>query len=123
MNEKTLGQKVNELLAIRDMKPADLHRATGLSTGLISDICNDKRTSVTIDTLRKLAKALNIHPAYFLEDRTVGPADILPHLTDEQRRFVLDPKRSLPWLGVGLEAEKLEITAKKIQEIIKIMSE
>ena len=121
--EKTLGDKINEILEIRQMTRADLARLSDLSTGLLSDICNNHRVSVTVDTLRKIAKALNIHPAYFLEEEAVGPADILPHLTEEQRKFVLDPKRSLPWIGISEEADRKGMSPDKIRQIIKIVSE
>ena len=121
--DKTIGDKINELLEIRDMKQMDLARATGISSGHISDLCNNKKTSVMVDTLQKIARALNIHSAYFLEDDTIGPADILPHLTEEQREFVLDPKRSLPWIGISEEADRKGMSPDKIRQIIKIVSE
>lgn len=86
-NEKTVGDKINEILEIRGLKQADLHRLTGISRGHISEICGNKRPSIMLDTVRRIAKALNIHPAYFLEEDTMGPSDILPHLTEEQDCF------------------------------------
>lgn len=121
--EKTLGDKINEILEIRKMNRAELARLSDLSTGLLSDICNNNRVSVTIDTLRKIAKAVNIHPAYFLEEDAVGPADILPHLTEDQREFVVDPARSLPWITISEEAERKGMSPDKIRQIIKLMSE
>jgi transcriptional regulator with XRE-family HTH domain len=119
---KTIGDKINELLRLRDLNRADLARLTDISTGHLSDICNNKKTSVTIDTLRRIAEALQIHPAYFLEDHALGPADILPHYSDEQRKFLLSQK-SLPWVKLSQEAYEKGLSPEKIREIIRIMSE
>ena len=117
MAEKTIGDKINELLKIRDIKQADLHRLSDLSTGLISDLCNNRRTSVSIETLRKIATALRIHPAYFLEERTIGPADILPHLTEEQIAFI-QKKGALPWIDLNKYAEEKGLTPERIRQAI-----
>ena len=120
---RTLGDKINELLRLRDMSQSQLAKDADMSRGVLSEICNNKRSSVTIDTLKKIAKALKIHPAYFLEDEAVGPADIMPHLTDEQRDFILNSNKSLPWIKLSQEADAKGLTPDKIRQIIRIMSD
>ncbi len=121
--QKTLGDKINEILNIKNINRSELSRLTGISTGLLSDICNNKRTSVTTDTLKRIARAVNIHPAYFLEEGTVSPADILPHLTEEERKFVLNPDIGLPWIKLSREASDKGLSPEKIKQIIKIILE
>lgn len=120
--EKTIGDKINELLELRDINRAELARQTDISTGHLSDICNNKKTSVTIDTLKRISDALHIHPAYFLEEHALGPADILPHFTEDERSFLLHQK-SLPWVKLSREAYEKGLSPEKIKQIIKIMSE
>ena len=120
--EKTIGDKIKELLEVRDITPAELSRRSHISTGLLADYINNRRTGMTVATLQRLAKALGIHPAYFIEDDTLGPADIMPHLTDEERSFVLS-KDNLPWLKLSKEAFEKGLTPEKIRQIINIMSE
>lgn len=118
----SIGSKIKELLGIRGMNQAALARKSGISTGLISEYISGKRPDMTVTTLKKIADALGIHPAYLIEELTIGPADILPHLTVEQREFVLS-KESLPWIKVSQEAEKTGITPEKMQSIIKLILE
>ncbi len=119
---KTIGDKIKELLEIRGMNQADLAKRCEMSSGLISEYINNKRTGMNVVTLQKISKALGIHASYFLEDEVIGPADILPHLTEEERDFVLN-KKSLPWLKVTQEAERKGLTPEKIRQMVDIMSE
>lgn len=117
-----IGGKIKELLSIRGISQAELARRSGISTGLISEYVNAKRDDMTVTTLKRLADALGIHPAYLIEEPTIGPADILPHLTGEQRDFILS-RESLPWIKVSQEADKTGITPEKMQSIIKLILE
>ena len=119
---KTIGDKINEILELRGMNRAELIRLTNISSGLMSDICNNKRTSVMVDTLKKIATALKVHPAYFLEDDTIGPKEILAHLPEEERTFVLD-NESLPWLRLNVEAKGKGVSIDKMRQFVKLMSE
>ncbi len=123
MESKTVGDKINELLEVRGMRQADLARLTGISKGHLSDVCSNKKTSVMLDTIRKIAKALNIHPAYFLEEDTVGPSFILEHLTQAQRQLILDPERGLPWIKLSEKAAKKGLSPEKIERIINAIIE
>ena len=67
---KTLGDKISELLEIRQLSQSQLAKEANMSRGVLNEICNNKRLSVTVDTLKNIARALSIHPAYFLEDDT-----------------------------------------------------
>lgn len=120
--QKTLGDKIKEILELKEMKQADLAKAAGLSTGVLSEICTNKRTSVTTETLKKIAKALDIHPAYFLEDDATGPKDLLSYLPEEERKFVIDSK-NLPWIKLTAEAKKKGLSPDKVRQIIELMSE
>ena len=119
---KTIGDKINEILELKGINRAELARLTDISTGHLSDICNNRKTSVMVDTLKKIADALNISPAYFLEDHTFGPSDILPHFNEEERKFLIN-KNSLPWVKVSQEAYEKGLSPDKIRQIIKLMSE
>lgn len=120
--DKTVGDKICELLQIRGMTKAELSRISGISTGLLSDICSNKRTSIMLDTAQRIAKALGIHPAFFFEEDTVGPADLLSHMTDDQKEFVLTTN-ALPWIKLSKEASEKGISPDKIKKIIDIVME
>ncbi len=107
---KTIGDKISEILKTKDMKQADLARRTGISTGLISAIINNQRTSVMVDTLQKIAKALSVPPAYFLEeDDTLSTPDILSSLSSLEQNLV-SGAGNLPWMfSVGLAKQEPEL--------------
>lgn len=118
----TIGDKIKELLEIRGMTQSELSKQSGISSGLISEYVSNKRTEMTVNTLRRIAETLRIHPAYFLEDDTIGPADMLPHLTEEEREFVLN-RQKLPWVKIAHAADKKGLAPAKIRQIIDIILE
>ena len=122
MKVKSIGDKINELLELKEMTQADLARLAGVSTGHLSDICTNKKTSLTVNTLKLIADALHIGTAYFLEDNVVGPADFLPHFDEDERKFLLSQK-SMPWVKLSKNAFEKGLNPEKIRQIISIMLE
>lgn len=119
---KTVGDKVTELLQTRKMSRADLARLTGLSTGLLSDICNNNRTSIVMETAQRIARALGIHPSYFFEEDVVGPANTFAHMTEEQKKIV-DRAEFLPWIGISQKAARKGIRPERFEKLIDIIVE
>lgn len=60
MPNKKFGDWLSERLAERNMKPADITRATGLDSGVLSNIINNKRQQPSVDSCRAIAHALEI---------------------------------------------------------------
>lgn len=103
---KTIGDKIREVLEAKGMKQADLARSTGISTGLISSIINNQRTSVMVDTLQKITKALDVPSSYFFEDETDVKPDILSALSEQEQGF-FPGEEKLPWIfAVDLNKQK-----------------
>jgi len=65
---QSLGDKIRYWLEVREMRPAELSRLSGVSRGLISDLLNNKRTTTTIQTIQKISRVLRVPPRYFMED-------------------------------------------------------
>ena len=61
---KTLGERIQNALDVRDMTQADLARSTGLSTGVIAMIVGGKTTDPRFMTVVKIARALNVSLEY-----------------------------------------------------------
>jgi transcriptional regulator with XRE-family HTH domain len=74
---RKFGDWLSEQLKQRDMIPADLTRLTGLESGVLSNLINNKRSQPSVDTSKRIAKALNIP----LEE-VYRAADILPPQPD-----------------------------------------
>lgn len=115
-----VAKKLKELMEIRMMTAADISRASGLSEASISAILKGKSTDPKLSTIEKLAKALRISPEYFFETNTFGPADLLSHMTPEERKIVLDDKY-LPWVKLTKEAMDKGIPPETIRQLIHII--
>ena len=60
----TLSERIEFALEIRNMKQADIVKATGLSSGLVSQICSGKTTNPKLNHIMAIAKALNVSLDY-----------------------------------------------------------
>jgi len=118
--DKSIGEKVKELLELRQMSQEELSKITGISVSTISKIVNDKKQDLKMSTIEKLAKALRINPDYFFVELTFGPKDLFEHLTQEERQFLLDEK-NLPWLTLSIEAKEQGLTPKDVEEFIALL--
>ena len=110
--------KIREVLELRDMRPVDLARSSGVSAGLISDLLNGKRDGVTLNTATKLASALGVNVLYLVEDDTLGPAVILEHLSKEEQAFVMN-KHNAPFIKLTKKAAKEGLTPEQLDFLIK----
>ena len=117
-----LRDKIIELMEIRDIKSAELARIAKVSPGLLSEVMSGKREKVSDTTIEKLAKGLGIDKLYFLDADTLGPAEILSHLSEEERNFVLDP-HAAPFIKLTREAAKNGLTPKQLDFLIKAILE
>ena len=59
-----LGERINRAMEVREMSQADLARATGMSTGLIAQICTGLTKDPRFDTVIRIAKALDVSLEY-----------------------------------------------------------
>jgi len=98
---KTIGDMINYYLRVKDMKPIDLHQRTGVPTGSISNILNNKQTSITTDTLMKIARGLGVHPGALIPSK---------------EKVTINGKTI--WLTFVPEWEEKGYTPQKIQEIL-----
>lgn len=57
---KKFGDWLMDRLIEQDMKPADLSRATGMDSAVISNLVNNKRIQPAVDSCKAIAKALSI---------------------------------------------------------------
>lgn len=62
-----IGSKINEIRLLKDISLSQLSRDTGISKGYLSNIENGIKENPSIDTLRKIATALNVNIGSFYE--------------------------------------------------------
>ena len=106
------------MLIIRNKKAVDLAKESGISKSIISELISGKRSGASTETLKKIAHNLGVRVDYFIEDNVIGPAEILEHLTDEEKAFVVDDGNA-PFIKVSMEAAKNGISAKQLSYLIK----
>ena len=118
-----LGKKIKEMMKLRGITLSELSNISGLNKGGLSMIINENKNSITTDTLKKIAEALNIHPSYFLEDDVIGPDEILKHITDaKDRNFILSHKGAM-WIKLTREAAESGLSPEKIRKVINLLQD
>jgi len=65
-------EKLKALMLAKGLRPVDLARLSGLSTGHISQILKGERSRLEVKTLARLAKALGADMEDLLEDEYVA---------------------------------------------------
>lgn len=85
--DQPLSEKINYLFQTvqpRNRGPwshPEVHRATGISIGTLSELRTGKKTNPTMETLQKLAKFFGVDPAYFFNTpRSVEIREQLEHV-------------------------------------------
>lgn len=71
-----IGDKVRELRIMANMSQMELSEKTGISPGHISEIETGGRKDLQINTLKKLAKGLNVSVAVLLDDESTTPKGV-----------------------------------------------
>ena len=56
----TVKVRLREILKERGMTQAEFAALSGLRTAAVSELCNQMRTSIHVEHIRKVAEALNI---------------------------------------------------------------
>lgn len=117
---KTIGDKIKELLELKDMSQGELARQSGLSKSLINMLVNNERTDVLLDTAKRIAKVFGIHPAFFFEEDILSPGEIFMHLTAEEKDFLIN-SNNLPWIKLSQSAAEKGLSPVQVREVIDIM--
>ena len=84
----TFMNRFNTALELRDMKPADIHRATGLSESLISQY-RKGISEPKSDKIALLAGALRVNPAWLMGiDVPLEPHPIVTKLAADEEELI-----------------------------------
>lgn len=108
--------KLKELMELKDVSPADLSKATGISETTFSAWIKGRSGDPKLSTIDKLAKALEVSPEYFFD---ANFSDILSHLSKEEKKLVLSKEFS-PWMKGIKQAMDNNISPDIFDAIIKL---
>ena len=116
----TIAEKLKKLRELRRLTTAELAKLSGVHQTTISAIENKRHASPGIETVERLAKALNVSPLYCFEDRSRTPFDLIDNLPTEISDFLLS-EESLPYLLLSKDAYAKGISSKTIEQLIKVL--
>lgn len=111
------GKKIRHLLEIRGMSAAELSRKTGISKTLINDLINNNRTTTTTDTIEKISAILGVPVGYFWEEDAVTPFQLLSHMPEDVKDFILKEK-NLDYAVLAKEWADKELDPDVVKKII-----
>lgn len=71
----TFGERLRRLRELAGMSQAELARKAGFHRAVIHMLESGRRTGLTVESARRLARALNVTLDYLVGDSTFGDAD------------------------------------------------
>jgi transcriptional regulator with XRE-family HTH domain len=102
-DRSVIAKRVRQLRQLREMSTRELGRRSGMSAGIISMIENEK-SGVSIESLRKIAGALDVPVVQFLNDSTVNVVDTVPAVGSlDIVRAAERPRLELPGSPVSIQ--------------------
>ena len=104
-----LGKKIKELRKKRNLTARELSERSGVARSLISQLETGKRDSTSIDTVYRLAKALDVPISYFFSEKTnhSSPSEI--------------HEETQPYLDTLEKAKKAGISPELLNELIDLI--
>lgn len=116
-----LSKKLRTMLAVRGLQQSDLVRLTGLSKNTINGLATGVLTNTSLETLKMIADALHVNPAYFVDNDLVTPFDILEDVPEDIRDFMLKME-NVPYLKLSQLAKEKGITPDMLKGLIDTLT-
>lgn len=114
----SIADKIKHLLALREISQADLARQSGVSKATISDLINNKQKNTSLELINRIAKALRVSPAYFLDEDAATPFEVIPFLPEKIRQFILN-NENMDYLVLAHKMKDMELPVDVIEKIIE----
>ena len=114
----SIANKIKHLLAVRELNQADLARQSGVSKATISDLINNKQKNTSLELINRIAKALRVSPAYFLDENAVTPFEVVTDLPENIRQFILN-NENMDYLVLAHKIKTMELPVEVIEKIIE----
>lgn len=116
---KFIGEKLKHLRETMGWSLVDIADMTGMKTGHISDIENNKRNPRPA-TVKKLCSGLNIDERYFYLEDSKLPVDVLPDMPENLEKFIAQPE-NIPWLKVTEKAKQGGISIEALDTLVSVL--
>jgi len=115
-----LGKKIKELRKKRNYSARELSERSGVARSLISQLETGKRQSTSMDTVYRLAKALDVPiSSIFTEESSAGLPTSYKQANDFSHLVINE--ESLPYLPTLQKAQKAGLTPDLLNELIDLI--
>lgn len=114
-----IGKRLKNLRKERNFSASELSDRSGVARSLISQLETGKRQSANVDTLYRLAKALNVPLSYFVSEEPITNRSV-PYKKAQHSELVIN-EASLPYLDTIEKAQKAGLTPELFDEFIDLI--
>ncbi|WP_088228873.1 helix-turn-helix transcriptional regulator [Desulfosporosinus sp. FKB] len=121
-----LGKKLKEIRLTKGLSAKELSIRSGVARSLISQLETGKRQSTGIDTISRLALALEVSPTVFLSSDSL-PTSLANLGTSEDSQNNQEPtqftlkEESRPYLRVVQKAEEAGLSPDLLEDLLDII--
>ncbi|HVJ50328.1 helix-turn-helix transcriptional regulator [Desulfitobacterium sp.] len=115
-----LGKKIKELRKNKNYSARELSERSGVARSLISQLETGKRQSTSMDTVYRLAKALDVTLSYLFTEEPSADFPSAYRQANDSSHFSLNEK-SLPYLDTLQRAQKAGLSPELLNELIDLI--
>lgn len=115
-----LGKKIKELRIDKDLTARELSERSGVARSLISQLETGKRQSTGMDTISRLAKALDVPLSNFFADKSDSACQAPYKSMDDFQQFLIR-EENLTYLDSLRKAQMAGLTPDLLNELIELI--
>jgi transcriptional regulator with XRE-family HTH domain len=121
-----LGKTLKEIRLTKGLSAKELSHRSGVARSLISQLETGKRLSTGIDTIRRLAVALEVSPTVFLSNESIQASNSTSgrseRSTSNEDLFTFTLKEeNQPYLRLAQKAKKSGLSPDLLEELLNII--
>lgn len=117
-----LGHKLRQLRESKGLTQDELADKLKKSRGYIGDIENGRRPYLREETVRMFADFFGVDKSYFYTENAYLLQDLTPHLSDEDRDFLLSLDAT-PYITLARELKDQKLTPDQVRAVIKAIKQ
>lgn len=114
-----IGKQIKNLRKEKNYSAAELSDRSGVARSLISQLETGKRQSANIDTLDRLAKALDVSLSHFVSEEP-SANHLASYKQPHPSTFIIN-EESLPYLNTIQKAQKAGLTPELFDELLDLI--
>lgn len=116
-----LGKKIKELRNKKDFSARELSERSGVARSLISQLETGKRQSTGMDTVYRLAKALDVPLSCFFTDESDSVSQAPYKSVNDSHQFFIKEEENLSYLHTLQKAQMAGLTPDLLDELIDLI--